>query len=67
MPQASDERPEGWGTDDAPAIAFLEQAGYRLMRGFVWKKPTPEHQPTAQELSAICFLADEWDFGGIVG
>jgi hypothetical protein len=65
MPQASDEQRTEWGIDDAPVIAFLENRGYKLTRQWTWVLPTPDHHPTEKEISAICFLIDEWDFGGL--
>lgn len=65
MPQASDEQRAEWGIDDAPVIRFLETAGYRLGGDWRWTKPTPAHQPSEKEISAIEFLMDEWDFGGL--
>lgn len=66
MPQASSEQQAEWGIDDGPVIKFLEAAGYRMTRTFFWVLPTPDHVPTEKEYSAIDFLIDEWDFGGIV-
>lgn len=65
MPQASDELRAEWnGPDDATAIKFLTDAGYKLTRGWEWLLPVPNHEPTEKEISAIQFLVDEWDFGG---
>lgn len=70
MPQASQELREEWMADgiasDEKAMQYLKAAGYRLTRQWFWIKPTPAHSPTDKEWSAICFLVDEWDFGGIV-
>jgi hypothetical protein len=65
MPQASDEQRAEWGIDDAPVIAFLRTQGYELTRHWTWIAPTPNHVPSEKEWSAIYFLIDEWDFGGL--
>ena len=69
MPQATEEQRAQWGGDggvgEDKAIAFLEAAGYTLRPDWLWTKPTPEHVPTDDEISASNFLVDEWDFGGI--
>lgn len=69
MPQASDEDRAKWGGElgvgEDKAIAFLQAAGYTLLPSWFWRKPSPEHEPTEDELGAIWFLIDEWDFGGI--
>jgi hypothetical protein len=64
MPQASDKQRARWGLSDSKATQFLEQHGYKLMPDFLWVAPS-DREPTEQELDAIQFLVDEWDFGGI--
>lgn len=67
MPQASSEQRAEWsGPDESTAVKYLQDAGYRQTRGWRWRLPNPDHTPTAKELSAIQFLMDEWDMGGIV-
>ena len=63
MPTASDEQRAEWGIDDAPVVKFLRDAGYKDTPEWTWIKPSPEHEPTEKEVSAICFLVDEWDWG----
>lgn len=55
---------EPWESDEA-AIRFLEAAGYTLRRDWHWDLPAADYKPTAREISAIRYLFDEWDFGGI--
>lgn len=69
-PRASDELRAEWPGDgesggDKQAITYLEQQGYRLRRDFGWTRPRPDHRPTERELSALNYLIDEWDYGGI--
>lgn len=66
MPQASDEQRADWGIDSHPPQAYLRAAGYRLTGGWEWIKPEPDHEPTNNEISAINFLIDEWDYGGLI-
>lgn len=66
MPQAPTYLCDEW-EDDYKAIDFLQAAGYRLLRGWTWKLPSPNHIPTPQENRAINYLILEWDFGGIEG
>lgn len=66
MPQASDEQRAEWdGPNDYTAVKFLEDAGYKIRRDWQWELPASDHTPTEKEISAIRFLIDEWDFGGI--
>lgn len=66
MPSGPPELREEFG-DAADAISFLEKRGYVLTREFRWRAPSPEREPTAKELRAICYLVLEWDFGGLIG
>ena len=69
MPQATEEQRKRWGGElgigEDKAIKFLEDAGYILSRDWRWFLPNPNHTPTPNEISAVQFLIDEWDFGGI--
>lgn len=65
MPQATDELAAEWPGMDEEAINYLQAQGYKLTRRYEWKPPTPEHEPTDREVSAIVYLMDEWDFGGL--
>lgn len=65
MPQASEELRARWdGPDDSTALKHLHSAGYKLTREWAWKAPAGK-TPTADDLSAIQFLIDEWDFDGL--
>ena len=70
MPQASDELRAKWGgaqgVGEDKAEGFLRERGWTLTRDWGWLKPTFEHAPTEDELDAIIFLIEEWDYGGIV-
>lgn len=49
-------------------MKFLEDAGYVLTRGWVWKpKPGVEcyDDMTQKEYDCMEFLVQEWDFGGL--
>lgn len=50
--------------DDAAAMEFLERRGYRLTRSWSWVPPV-DHKPTQEELSAVNYLFDEWDYAGL--
>jgi hypothetical protein len=70
MPQATDEQRAEWWPDSDPtgtntAIKFLEAAGYSLRRDWCWEPPHPMRPTTEKERSAVFYLIDEWDFGGI--
>jgi hypothetical protein len=70
MPQASDEARAEWdGPDDRKAMRYLKEAGYVLTSRWEWLRPRErsDQEPTEKEISAVRFLIDEWDFGGIVG
>jgi hypothetical protein len=69
MPQAPEALRQRWGHYDAVnsgdlvVSQFLESHGYKLLRNFEWLVPEG-HQPTEDELSAIDYMAYEWDYGG---
>lgn len=66
MPTASPELRAAWPEGDEQAISYLEAQGYTLTKQWEWIKPTPDHVITEREGSAIDYLVDEWDFGGVV-
>lgn len=66
MPQATAELQKRWDIDCGPVIAYLEAKGFRRAKGGMWIKPSPDHELTEAETSAIVFLIQEWDFGGIM-
>ena len=63
MPQATDEQRQEW--NEEKAVGLLRKNGWKLTDAWTWTKPTPDHEPTVTELSAIYFMIDEWDYGGI--
>lgn len=64
MPQASDDLRHKWhGPSEFYAIDFLQRRGYFLRSDWTWIPP--ERPATPDELEAVTFLIDEWDFGGI--
>jgi hypothetical protein len=69
MPQASEELRKLWGGSDGvgedKAEKFLKSHGYKLRRDWRWELPTSNHSITDDEFDALCFLVDEWDYGGI--
>jgi hypothetical protein len=74
MPQATDELRArmnqlfGDPVDDAGPISFLEKRGFVLTSAFEWRLPPGVKtwaELTTDEQNCICFLCDEWDFGGV--
>lgn len=65
MPTASPELRAAWPGGDSEAVLYLEAQGYQLTKQWEWIKPTPDHKITEREGSAIDYLIDEWDFGGV--
>lgn len=63
MPQSTPERRARWGISEAKAIEHLESRGYTLTPDFRWRAPTDP--PTEEDIDAILFLIEEWDFGPI--
>lgn len=49
----------------AGATEYLVAQGYRMTKEFTWLRPELHAQPTAREIDAIVYLAEEWDFGGL--
>jgi hypothetical protein len=47
------------------ACKYLTAKGYVEARNGFWQKPTPDHRITEDELKAIWYLVEEWDFGGV--
>lgn len=75
MPQATAELQQlmkerfGDPISDAGPIKFLEDAGYKLMRGWQWEPKTGVKvlkDMTQPEWECLLFLIQEWDFGGLV-
>lgn len=66
MPEASPELRAAWPGGDGEAIKYLQDRGYRLDRRWSWVPPHAGHVPTERERSAVRYLIDEWDFGGII-
>lgn len=64
MPQGPPELHEKW-KDDGIARRYLEDRGYKLTRQFFWQQPSPDHEPTQNEMEAMYYLIAEWDYGGI--
>jgi hypothetical protein len=73
MPRASAQQRalmEKWFGDpksDRGPIEFLESRGYVLRPDWQWDPPVPAHTVNHEEEECICFLVDEWDFGGLNG
>ena len=72
MPQASDELRArmklrfGDEISDIGPMNYLEACGFRQTRGGLWHLPSPNYKPNADELEALQFLMDEWDYGGLI-
>lgn len=65
MPSSTPERQARW-KDDSNATAFLTDRGYKLTREWEWVLPTPDHVPTEDEIDAINYMVEEWDYGGLI-
>lgn len=73
MPQASDELREimfemfGNRIDDGGPQLYLLERGWKLTRGWRWFKRGQTLQSMPQdEYLCVCFLIDEWDYGGVI-
>lgn len=65
MPQATPELRELWeGPDDSKARTYLAQRGYTLTSSWEWVPPAGQ-EITERDESAVMFMIQEWDFGGI--
>ena len=60
MPQASHELQERWGTDDEKAWAQLAGKVIDIAGLLSFRKG---YQPTGDDLSAVAFLCEEFDYG----
>lgn len=74
MPTASNELRRIWHNvvsknvpyaGDHLAMTHLERKGWRLKKDWTWITPHATYVPTAADISAIMYLIQEWDFGGI--
>ena len=67
MPQASQKLRDEWnGPSEETAIKYLEAKGFVQQRNWCWLRPSPTYEMTEKDWSAIQFLCDEWDMGGLV-
>ena len=65
MSQSTPERQAKW-RDDATAISYLKERGFRLLPEWQWLAPIGRTDATEEEADAILYLIEEWDFGGLV-
>ena len=71
MPSATNELRAKWGgvcehdSRIEKAVYYLEQRGYLLTDSWEWVLPHPGHEPTEEETSAIIYMMQEWDWGGL--
>jgi len=65
MPQASTHLRKEWGVYTTEAINYLENHGWILTRQWQWKRLDGRRKPRRKEWRAMCFLIEEWDFGGV--
>lgn len=63
MPQARPELQAKFA-DDSEALELLEGAGFVLLPDFNWRAPAGR-KPCLEELDAIEYLIEEWDYGGV--
>lgn len=65
MPQADNVLRIKWaGPDDTKALNHLLEAGYVMTEWWTWVVPAGR-EPTDDDMSAVQFLIDEWDFDGL--
>jgi hypothetical protein len=62
MPQARPELQAKFA-DDSEALEVLEGAGFVLLPDWTWQ--APGRAPCIEELDAIEYLMEEWDYGGV--
>jgi hypothetical protein len=65
MPQATSALRARWHGSMREPLAHLALAGWKVTADFEFRKPSPAYVPTADDLSAIEYLHQEWDYGGI--
>ena len=66
MPQATEELRKRWnGPSDHDALDHLLERGYCLTDDFQWAVPA-RITPSEDDVSAVQFLQQEWDYGGFV-
>lgn len=66
MPTASQELRDKWGgyrgIGEDKAEDFLRSKGYTLLPNASWRLPHPQHPPSNDEIEAMQFLFEEWDY-----
>ena len=67
MPQASEELRARWdGPSDELAMAYLTARGFNCDNDYyVFVAPFPEEEMLEADWSAIDFMVNEWDYGGV--
>jgi hypothetical protein len=69
MPQASEVMRAAWGgyegVGDDKACHHLKMRGFKLTPQWEWQKPSPDYVLDADDVGAISFLIQEWDYGGL--
>jgi hypothetical protein len=65
VPQADPKLVAQWPGGEEEAIGYLRRAGFQLTQQFTWVLPRPEHIVSRRQRSAIRYLMEEWDFGGV--
>lgn len=53
-------------TGTVTAERHLKIRGYTLTQHWFWIKPPGLDEPSEDDWSAICYLCDEWDYGGLI-
>lgn len=70
MPSSSEGLRQKWGGShgigEDKAEGYLQSRGYRLTKDWFWIKPSHDHVMTDEEVEAIIFLIEEWDYGGVM-
>lgn len=70
MPTATPELKAIWekenaGDGEVAACLYLENRGWVLDKEWLWHPPSKDHTVAPQEIRAIAYLIQEWDYGGL--
>ncbi len=63
MPSTTPERSDKWKSEGF-AVSYLAGRGFRLTSDWLWVPP--ERELFDDEVDAIIYLIEEWDYGGLV-
>lgn len=63
MPSTTEARRRRWPGSDSQAMTYLYARGFMLTRSWCWFHPKEDFECNCNDIDAIVYLIEEWDFG----